>query len=339
MRLDRPAVLIAMDPARTAHVLTENLLDRLAGSAEILDRRPLRDFDDPRFQALAPRAEVLLTGWGCPAIEQGVREAMPRLRLVAHAAGTIKALAPPDLFAAGIAVTTSAEANARPVAEFTLAMVILALKRAFDFERLYGSTRSRQQTNPMLALPIGAARRTVGVVGASRIGRRVLSLLQSFEDIELLVSDPMLDEAEAERLGARLVSLDALCAASDVVSLHAPSLAATRHMIDASRLAAMRDGATLINTARGALVDEAALTRELQDGRLFAVIDVTEPEVPAPGSPLWQAPNLFLTPHIAGAIGLERTRLGELAIAEIERYAAGEPLLHAVDPAQLETMA
>ncbi|MGG2479179.1 NAD(P)-dependent oxidoreductase, partial [Rhizobium sp. BR5] len=107
---------------------------------------------------------------------------------------------------------------------------------------------------------------------------------------------------------------------SDVISLHAPSLPQTRHMIGAEELARMKDGATLINTARGALVDEDALLAELKTGRIEAVIDVTDPEVPPPDSPLYSLPNVFLTPHIAGATGLERARLGDMAIAEIERF-------------------
>jgi phosphoglycerate dehydrogenase-like enzyme len=101
----------------------------------------------------------------------------------------------------------------------------------------------------------------------------------------------------------------------------------------------MQTGACLINTARGALVDEAALIAELEAGRIGAVIDVTDPELAAPGSPLYSLPNVFLTPHIAGAVGTERLRLGQLAIEEIDRFVAGRPMLHAVEPDLLERLA
>ena len=110
-------------------------------------------------------------------------------------------------------------------------------------------------------------------------------------------------------------------------------------MIGARQLGLMRDGAAFINTARGALIDEAALIAELQTGRIHAVIDVTDPEIPAETSPLYNLPNVFLTPHVAGAAGTERQRLGQLAVDEVERYVAGQPLHFAIEPALLERLA
>ena len=101
----------------------------------------------------------------------------------------------------------------------------------------------------------------------------------------------------------------------------------------------MRDGATLINTARGIIVDQDDLIDELRTGRIDAIIDVTHPEVPGPASALYDLPNVFLTPHIAGAIGNERERLGEFIVEEIDRYVGGRPLLSAITPSALETMA
>jgi phosphoglycerate dehydrogenase-like enzyme len=117
---------------------------------------------------------------------------------------------------------------------------------------------------------------------------------------------------------------------SDVDTLHAPALPETHYLLDARRLALLRDGAVLVNTARGALVDPEALVRELVAGRIDAVLDVTEPEVLPPDSPLYELPNVFLTPHVAGALGSERARLVELALDEIARFVRGEPLQHEV---------
>jgi phosphoglycerate dehydrogenase-like enzyme len=186
--------------------------------------------------------------------------------------------------------------------------------------------------------PIGNYRRTVGIVGASHIGRRVIGLLAPF-DVAVLLYDPHVQPDDEICRRAPLVGLEELLAGSDVVSLHAPSLPSTRHMIGDRQLRAMRDGATFINTARGALVDEAALIAELATGRISAVIDVTDPEIPPPDSPLFTLPNVFLTPHIAGAIGTERSRLGDLAVDEIERFIAGRPLQHQVQPSLLRQLA
>jgi phosphoglycerate dehydrogenase-like enzyme len=153
------------------------------------------------------------------------------------------------------------------------------------------------------------------------------------------VYDPYLSGEEAASLGVEKVELDDLLRSSDVVTLHAPSLPETRHMIGARELALIRDGAALINTARGALVDGNALEKELSTGRIRAVIDTTEPETPPPDSPLYDLPNVFLTPHIAGASGTEVYRMTDLIIEEIGRYLRGEPLQHEVREEDLSRIA
>lgn len=329
---------LAMDPERTQHVLTPQALERLSQSVEILDTRRIRDFHDPSVKEQLARTDILLTGWGCPDI--GARELalMPELRLISHAAGTVKYFLSQAVFERGVTVCSAAEANAQPVAEFTLAMILLSGKRAFGFRRLYVDDRGRDNVDRLQSQAIGNLGLTVGIVGASRIGRRVINLLKPF-DLDLVLFDPFLNVTEAQKLGVHLVSLDELMLVSDVISLHAPSLPQTRHMIGADALARMKDGATLINTARGALVDEEALLAELKTGRIEAVIDVTDPEVPPQNSPFYSLPNVFLTPHIAGAVGLERARLGDMAIAEIERCCRAEPLQQQIRPEHLELIA
>jgi phosphoglycerate dehydrogenase-like enzyme len=244
----------------------------------------------------------------------------------------------PGVFEAGIAVTNAVDANAVPVAEYALASIIFANKRAFEFQRLYRTDPSRGSSQALMDQPIGNYRRVIGVVGASRIGRRLVRLLQPF-DYSVLLYDPFVRADDALRDEVEIVGLDELFARADVISLHAPALRTTRAMIGRQQFARMQDGACLINTARGAVVDEAALVAELETGRISAVIDVTDPEIPERGSPLYSLPNVFLTPHIAGAIGTERLRLGEMAVAEIERFVAGQPLQQAVEPALLAQLA
>jgi phosphoglycerate dehydrogenase-like enzyme len=135
------------------------------------------------------------------------------------------------------------------------------------------------------------------------------------------------------------VDLDDLLRASNIVSVHAPALPSTRHLIDRRRLRLMTDGATLINTARGALVDQAALTDELISGRINAILDVTEPWVLPADSPLYTLPNVVLTPHMAGALGVELRRIGAYAVDELARYAAGQPFRSPVTRADLDHMA
>jgi phosphoglycerate dehydrogenase-like enzyme len=327
-----------MDPGSTEGVFTPELLYRLGQSCVIIDERPLESLYDDRAINVLHQTDILITGWGCPAIDGEVLAIAPRLKLIAHAAGTVKGFLSPEVFDRGITVTHAAEANAVPVAEFTLAAILFTNKQVFRFRDIYRSDRSRARTAPLAAQPVGNFRRTIGIIGASRIGRRVIQLLKPF-DFNVLLYDPFVHLWEAAELGVESVSLENLMRLSDVVSIHAPALPSTYGMIDRNRLSLMREGSTLINTARGIIVDEADLIDELCTGRINAVIDVTDPEVPEPTSPLYKLPNVFLTPHIAGAIGGERERLGEFIIEEIERYIAGRPLVSAINPFALERMA
>ena len=185
---------------------------------------------------------------------------------------------------------------------------------------------------------IGTNGVTIGLVGASRVGRQVIGLLKNL-DARVLVYDPYLTAVEAAELGVETVGLDQLCALSDVVSIHAPDIAETRGIIGAQQLALMKDGTLVINTARGALIDAAALTAELVSGRLDAYLDVTDPEPLPADSVLHTLPNVVLTPHIAGAMGNEIHRLGSHAVTEVRRLSEGLPLAYPVLAADLARIA
>ncbi|WP_309134564.1 hydroxyacid dehydrogenase [Cellulomonas sp.] len=261
--------------------------------------------------------DVLLTGWGAPPLDAALLDTAPRLRLVVHTAGTVKRLVTPAVWERGVRVTSGAATNALPVAEYALATVLLAAKRVGEAQEHYRARRRLDAWQP--GGPVGTNGATVGVVGASRTGRRLLELLRPF-DLRPVLHDPSLSPAEAADLGADLLPLDGLLAASDVVTLQAPALPATYRMIGAAQLALMRDGATLVNTARGSLVDTDALTAEVLRGRLRAVLDVTDPEPLPPDHPLFDAPGVVLTPHVAGSLGNELRRLGDEAVAEVLRW-------------------
>lgn len=280
---------------------------------------------DGRLPGPVDDVEVLVAGWGAPLLDTATLDRMPKLRGVVYAAGSTKGVMTPEAYARGIRVSTAAGTNALPVAEFTLAAILLSGKRIFAIADEY---RRTQQYRPPAAQHVrwGNNGLVVGIVGASRIGRRVIELLRPF-DVEVLLYDPV---APDDVPGTTRVDLPALLRRSDVVSVHAPANSATRHMIDRAALAAMPDGATLINTARGSLVDEEALADELEARRLYAVVDVTEPDPPEPGSRLFTVPNIVLTPHVAGSQGNELLRLGDTAVAEVERFVRGLDFVHDV---------
>ncbi|MEV3860142.1 hydroxyacid dehydrogenase [Streptomyces sp. NPDC050095] len=333
---DRPKALLAMSAETLAAVYPPDLLDRLGRTVDVDRALLVRDFTGPRVRAALAETEILLTGWGSPIVDADVLDAAPRLRAVLHAAGSVKGIMAPGWWDRGLVVSSSADANALPVAEYTLGVILLAGKDVIAARERYRARRGF--TLAEIQPDIGNFGRRIGIVGASRIGRRVIELLRPF-DFEVLLADPYVDEAQASGLGVRLVSLDALLRASDIVSLHAPATFETDRLIGRAELAAMRDGTVLINTARGSLVDHDALIAELRTDRLAAVLDVTEPEPLPSDSPLFDLPGAFLTPHLAGSHGNEVRRLGLYAIAELERLVSGVPLLHRVDPSVLERAA
>ncbi|MER7170196.1 hydroxyacid dehydrogenase [Streptomyces mesophilus] len=305
----------------------------------LLDLRPgpvVTDYATPEAVAALNRAEVLITGWGCPPLDERTLDAAPRLRAVIHAAGSVReAEISRAAWQRGITVSSAALANAWPVAQFTVSVILLAHKRAFALASSY--RRDGFRAYPTSG-DTGNTGRTVGVVGASRIGRMVIDLLRAHA-FRVLVADPYLRPSEAAGLGAELVDLDDLLTGSDTVTLHAPLLPATHHLIDDRRLGLLRDGAVLVNTARGAIVDTDALLKHCGTGRIDAVLDVVEPEPLPPGHPLFSLPNVFITPHIAGALGREIRLLGEFAVRETERWLDGAPLAGRVDAEDLARIA
>ncbi|MFF7970926.1 NAD(P)-dependent oxidoreductase [Streptomyces sp. NPDC007905] len=333
---ERPHAQFAMTAQYVPLVFPPELLARLRRSVEIDPALVAHDFTDPRMRAALARTEVLITGWGCPRLDAAVLDAAPHLRAVLHAAGSVKGFTTPELWQRGILVSSAAAANALPVAEYTLAMILLAGKDAFAFRDLLRARR----TFPCggIVPGIGNYGRRVGIVGASRIGRRLIELLRP-HDLAASLADPYVDQAEAARLGVPLLPLDDLLSSSDIVTLHAPQTPETRHLLGARELALMPTGSVLINTARGALVDHDALIAELRTGRLSAVLDVTDPEPLPADSPLFDLPNAFVTPHLAGSQGNEVARLGLTVVEEAERLSAGDGLLYAVDQADLERAA
>jgi len=334
----RPKLAFALRADKTRHVFNQEAMGRLHACCDIVSENPIESFAEPGARQILSEVEVLMTGWGCPVLTPDILSAAPNLRLIAHAAGTVKFTIDPSAYERGIRVTHAAEANAVPVAEYTLAAILFANKRAFELRDLYRADPSRRGAYALMDQPIGNFGRVVGLVGASRIGRKVAAMLSGF-DFTVLLYDPFVQQGDPVTDHAELVDLDQLMARSDVVSVHAPSLPSTRGMIGSRQLKLMQDGAAFINTARGALIDEEALLAELQTERIHAVIDVTEPEIPASGSPFFNLPNVFLTPHIAGAVGTERARLGLMAVEEVERFIRGETMLYEIEPQFLERLA
>jgi phosphoglycerate dehydrogenase-like enzyme len=314
--------------------------EALARLEQLTDFQPARESQmTPENQLEAVRgAEIIVTGWGARNVDDAQLEACPDLKLVAHAAGSVKGVFNPKFLDRGVRVTSAAAINSGFVGEFSFGMMLCAQKAVFQYH--LDSMNGIWDRRPHLEWMREPYKAVVGVIGASFAGRRMIELCRTLYLEAILLYDPYVSAEEAREMGAEKVEdLDDLMRRSDVVSLHTPNVPETRHMINAANLALMRDHAIFINTARGACVDEEALTAELVQGRLFACLDVTHPEPPAPDSPLWGLPNCVLTPHIAGSIKENALMHGKAVADSVEAFVTGAPVPYEVPLAQLDRLA
>ncbi len=325
-------------------VLDDQFADLLLGREDVARLAALTDLALPRIDpaALSARAdllreaELIVSSWHMPVLDKEFLARAPRLRALFHAAGTIKHLVTDASWARNIRITSAALENAKPTAEFAFAEIILSLKRTWPRIMALREQQRYLQHDPLAA---GCYQRTVGLLSLGKIGRLVAQRLASLE-VRVIAYDPFIAPAAAEELGVQLRPLAEVFATADVVSCHMPLTEQTAQSLGRDHFTRMKPGATFINTARGGLVDEAALIAVLRARPdLCAVLDVTESEPPAPDSPLFSLSNVVLTPHIAGSGGLECRRLGRMMVAEVERYVTGQPLQGEVFREQLKILA
>lgn len=268
--------------------------------------------------------EVVFSGWGGPALDEAFLAAAPRLKAVFYAAGTVKNIATQASWKRNIRIFNAAEANAIPVTEYALSQILFSLKNGWSYVR--NIQRDRAYPGKSTSAGAGAFGSTVGIISLSKIGRRVCELLEPF-DVEVIAYDPYVNEEAAGSLGVELCSLKEVFQRADVVSLHTPLLEETRGMITGQHFSLLKPNASFINTARGAIVREDEMIEVLMNrGDITAVLDVTYPEPPLSGSPLFTLPNVVLTPHIAGSKGPECARMGQSMLDEFQRYLRNEPL-------------
>jgi phosphoglycerate dehydrogenase-like enzyme len=285
--------------------------------------------------ALLREVDFIFSGWGAPRMDRAFLNLAPKLKAVFYASGTVKGFVTDDFWARGIRLSGANSVFVLPVAEYTISQILFCLKHGWHFAL---ETKRLRTYPPGHAVP-GAFGTTVGLISLGAIARRVVELLRAYE-LKVIAFDPFISEKAAAELGVTLCSLEELFARSDVVSLHAPSLPETKRMIRAEHFAAMKPGASFINTARAAVIDEAGLVEVFQRRPdLFAVLDVMDPEPPKPENPLFDLPNVIITPHIAGCMSLECRRGGRFAVEELGRFLRGEPLLGEITRERLATIA
>jgi glyoxylate reductase len=259
-------------------------------------------------------------------IDAGVLDSAPRLRVVANAVVGYEHVDLDACRARGIVVTNTPDVLTDATADLAFALILTGLRGLPQAER---SLRAGEFRGWGFADYLGAdpGGRTLGIFGMGRIGRAVARRAAPFGMRVIYHSRHRLTEDEESTCGAKWVDFDALIETSDVLSLHAPLTRETRHAIGAQALRRMRPGAFLVNTARGALVDEAALADALREGRLAgAGLDVYERE-PAIHPGLLDLPNVVLLPHVGSATRETRARMAMLAARNVHAVLTGAPPL------------
>lgn len=335
----RPRILYLPTPGHTGKVFRSEVFEYM-----------LKQFDvwvNPSSKSVSPSqvfqkifaADAVVTGWGTVPFTGEILERAEKLTLIAHSAGSVKWMFPGDLvqkhlIPRGITVFSANHAIACNVAETALGMMI-ACKRAFVDYAIHCRKPGGWRSPDLPDNPQGLHGGIIGVVSASKVGREMIRLLKPF-DCTVLVYDPYLSDYEAGALGVMKVSLNELFKQSDYVTIHAPQTEATRHMIRRSHLKLMKDGATLVNTSRGSVLDEEALIKELKTGRIRATLDVTDPEPTAADHPFRSMENVMLLPHLSGAGTYGYFKIGETTLKALENHFAGKPVVGAVDLANID---
>ncbi|MFE6970423.1 NAD(P)-dependent oxidoreductase [Isoptericola sp. NPDC057653] len=281
----------------------------------------------PDLPAVLGRADVVVgdAARRVP-LDAAALEGMVRCRLVVHPAVGLDGVVDLDAARArGIRVVNAPGYNADAVADWALMAMLLLLRDGVGADR---DLRTRGWHARPLGRELGAL--TVGIVGYGAVGRAVHRRLRGF-GAQVVVTTGH-DTADVAAAGGTQTDLGTLLARSDVVTLHAPLTAATRHLLDATRLASMRPGSVLVNAARGELVDEAALAVALHAGRpAAAALDVFAAEPLSPSSPLLGLSNAYLSPHVAAGTVQARHRVRAL-VGEAVRAALADPAAPAPRP-------
>lgn len=304
---------------------------RLEKFAQVVWNDTDRQLNEEEASAFLEHCEVAVGSWRTAIPTRAILDRCRSLKLWEHAAGSVKHFFTDDLRGKELTIASCAPAIARTVSELVLGELIVGLRRILPNAQQNRTERGSKPVNPLYL-----AKATVGIIGASTVGRQVVGLLRPF-GTKVLLYDPYMSAEAAAELGAvKAESLLELCAASDAITLHTPKTKETYHLLKEAEFRAMKDDAVFINSSRGDCIDEQALIGELQRGRLFAFLDVSSPEPADLNNPIRTLPNCVYTSHLAGGTSYY---IGDQAIDDIEAYANGKRPRMAVDWSMLDRMA
>lgn len=280
--------------------------------------------------------DVCVCGWGCPQLTEEVLAKANKLKLVAYTAGSVANVVSDAMYERGIRIVCGNEVFARTVAEGTVAHMMFMLRRFTEYE-----IRNILPTHwkPLDFKTESLYDQTIGIVGYGAISRYMIQMLKPFNAKIKLFSKHTTEE-QAAAIGVQKASLEEIFSTCRVISLNTAKNPENHHMINDALLSLMQDGAVLVNTARGDLIDEMALAEHLKTGRIRASLDVYEREPLRAGHPFWNIPKevLHLQPHLGGPTMDQRPAAARIVFEDILRFQNGEPLENEITSSRSKTM-
>jgi len=339
---DKPRVLYVCTAGHTERVFRPGKYEEMLERFDVTANNGAANWNSEEVAERAAGMAGIVTGWGAPKLIPEVFAAAPELKIIAHSAGSVHGLIPDEIarefiVPRGVTVFSANNAIARNVAESAIGMLLMAMRHWVQFSNWYHETGN--WVNPVYDKNGQYLQgSTVGVVSASKVGREVIRLLGPW-DVTILVYDPYLSDADAAAMGVERVDLNDLFARADHVTVHAPSTPETEKMIGAEQLGLLREGATLVNTSRGSVIDHDALVAAARARRINVSLDVTVPEPLPPGHAIRGLDNVIVTPHCSGSGFYGYWEIGDSTVQALADAFAGRPVAGAVPMERFETIA
>lgn len=334
--MSRFNLLVTIPAPLRAQIMSDETLALIHEISQPTFNEDGHNWSGPELAAHLPGQEAILASWGLPTLTAEVLAPADRLRIVAYAAGSVKGWATEALFERGIAVTHAASRIADSVADYTLVLAMMGLRRPHEFDRRMKA--GEPWPKPARPEQFEIAGKRVGLLGFGYVGRRSAALFRAV-GAQVLAYDPYVSAEAMAAEGVAKAELAEIMGTCRIVSVHLPVTPETHHLIGAAELALLPDGAVFINTARSWVIDQQALLAELRRGRIWAALDVFDQEPLPFDHPYRRLSNVLLSPHMAGMTRDSYYGLTATMVADLQRFFRGEPLHYRVEREALATMA
>ncbi len=298
--------------------LTPRVLEKLNSMGDVTFNPYDRHYTRDELKEAIHGIDLVLCGWGSTRYDAEILDAADSLKVICYCAGSVAGIASPEIYERGITLLSANCVFADSVAESCICYTMVGLRRIEKYSKLMrdGGWKDLDFYNE------GIMDRTIGLVGFGTISQKFIQFLKPFR-VRILVYSGHLTKEEADKWGVECATLEEIFKNSDVVSIHQSLTERTYHMIKGEHFKLMRDGALIINTARGAVIDEAAMIEELKTGRINAVLDVYEEEPLDPNSILRKLENVTCQPHMGGPTIDRRTYCSLQVLDDAQKLLAG----------------